>query len=74
MAASIRALRRDVPIVLVSGFVTAALSGEARAIGITEVLAKPLVVRDVARSLANALAGAPRRDVAVPTHESHDAG
>jgi PAS domain S-box-containing protein len=74
MAASIRALRRDIPIVLVSGFVTAALSGEARAIGITEVLAKPLVVRDVARSLANALAGAPRRDVAVPTHESHDAG
>ena len=74
MAAAIRSVRADIPIVLVSGFVTAALSGEARAIGVVDVLAKPLVVRDIARSLANALEAARRNGAAMPAHEGRDAG
>jgi nitrogen-specific signal transduction histidine kinase/ActR/RegA family two-component response regulator len=57
LAIELRALRPDIPIVLMSGFVTPALATRARAIGVTEVLAKPLVARDIARSLATALGG-----------------
>jgi hypothetical protein len=41
--------------VLMSGFVNATLSARAGGIGVTDVLAKPLVSGDLARSLANAL-------------------
>ncbi len=35
-----------------SGYVTPALVERARALGVSDVLAKPLVARDIARSLA----------------------
>jgi FixJ family two-component response regulator len=38
-----------------SGYVTAALAHRARDAGVLDVLAKPLVARDIARSLADAL-------------------
>ena len=38
-----------------SGYVTAALTHRARDAGVLDVLAKPLVARDIARSLADAL-------------------
>ncbi|WP_418316922.1 PAS domain-containing protein [Piscinibacter sakaiensis] len=55
LVAEIRRIRPDIPIVLMSGYVTAALAARARKSGVAEVLAKPLVSRDIARSLANAL-------------------
>jgi len=55
LAREIRAIRSDVPILLMSGFVSPALSARARDIGVLEVLAKPVVARDIARSLACAL-------------------
>jgi two-component system NtrC family sensor kinase len=55
LAEKIRAVRSDIPIVLMSGFVSPALAAQAEATGVLEVLAKPLTSRDVARSLANAL-------------------
>jgi CheY-like chemotaxis protein len=53
----VRALRPDIPIVLMSGYVTPQLAARAREAGVAEVLAKPLVARDIARSLAQVLAG-----------------
>jgi signal transduction histidine kinase/CheY-like chemotaxis protein len=55
LAKEIHAIRPDIPIVLMSGFVSPALLGRARDLGVMEVLAKPLVERDIARGLANAL-------------------
>lgn len=51
----IRKLRPEIPIVIMSGVVTPALSARAKALGATEVLAKPLAERDLARSLAAVL-------------------
>ncbi len=55
LAAEMRLIRPDIPIVLVSGFVGPALAGRMTEIGVTEVLSKPLVARDIARSLSAAL-------------------
>jgi two-component system NtrC family sensor kinase len=55
LAAEIRRIRADIPIVLMSGFVSPALSERARQAGVVDVLAKPLVSRDIARGLAAAL-------------------
>jgi CheY-like chemotaxis protein len=55
LAREIRRVRPDIPIVLMSGYVTPALSERAHDLGIADVLAKPLVARDIARSLADAL-------------------
>ena len=55
LAKAVRALRPDMPVVLMSGFVTPALAARARDIGVAEVLAKPLVERDIARGLDAAL-------------------
>ena len=55
LALAVRQLRGDLPVVLVSGLVTPALTQRAREAGVTEVLAKPLVARDIARALAAAL-------------------
>jgi CheY-like chemotaxis protein len=55
LARAIRAIRADLPIVLMSGVVSPALSARARDIGISDVIAKPLVSRDIARTLATAL-------------------
>ena len=55
LAREIRRIRPDIPIVLMSGYVTPALIDRAREIGIKDVLAKPLAARDIARSLADVL-------------------
>src|SRR6185436_17023852 len=55
LAREIRRIRPGIPIVLMSGFVSPALSVRAKELGIAEVLAKPLVAGDIARSLAGAL-------------------
>jgi CheY-like chemotaxis protein len=55
LAKEIRALRADVPIVLMTGFIHPTLPARAQAAGVREVLAKPLVARDIARALAAAL-------------------
>jgi DNA-binding NtrC family response regulator len=51
LAAQIRAIRPEMPVLLMSGFVTPALAAKAQALGI-EVLPKPLASRDIARALA----------------------
>jgi CheY-like chemotaxis protein len=56
LAREIRRLRSDIPIVLMSGYSGARLTERARAAGASEVLRKPLVGRDIAESLARALA------------------
>jgi CheY-like chemotaxis protein len=55
LAREIRRIRPDIPIVLMSGYVTPALVDRARDLGIVDVLAKPLAERDMARSMADAL-------------------
>jgi CheY-like chemotaxis protein len=55
LARAIRQIRPEVPVVLMSGYVSPLFAARARNIGVVEVLSKPLVVRDIARSLANAL-------------------
>jgi PAS domain S-box-containing protein len=52
LAREIRRIRPDIPIVLMTGYVTPALVERARALGISDVLAKPLVARDIAHTLA----------------------
>jgi PAS domain S-box-containing protein len=61
LAREFRALRPDMPIVLMSGYVTPQVAARARELGVTEVLAKPLVARDIARSLAAALRKTPEK-------------
>jgi two-component system NtrC family sensor kinase len=55
LANEIRKIRSDIPIVLMSGFVSPALAARAQDAGVFEVLAKPLLSHDIARSLASAL-------------------
>jgi PAS domain S-box-containing protein len=55
LAREIRRLRPDIPIVLMSGHGGAQLARQAAAIGVTEVLNKPLRRRDLAEALARAL-------------------
>ncbi|MEJ8825830.1 PAS domain-containing protein [Variovorax humicola] len=57
LARELRRIRPDIPILLMSGYVTPALTTRAREIGVQEVLAKPLVAGDIACSLAKALHG-----------------
>ena len=57
LAGEIRRLRPDIPILLMSGYVTPALAARAKEIGVRDVLAKPLVMGDIAESLARALRG-----------------
>jgi PAS domain S-box-containing protein len=55
LAERIRSIRSDVPILLMSGYAAAPLAARAAAVGAAEVLNKPLVARDMARSLESAL-------------------
>jgi PAS domain S-box-containing protein len=55
LAREILRIRPDIPIVLMTGFVGPALTERAVEVGVREVLAKPLLARDVARCLAGAL-------------------
>ena len=55
LAREIRALRPDMPVILVSGYSTPALAERARSVGIRTVLGKPLHARDIAMAVARAL-------------------
>jgi PAS domain S-box-containing protein len=55
LAHEIRKIRPDVPVVMMTGHVTAALKVRARHAGVDDVLGKPLVAGDIARSVAAAL-------------------
>jgi PAS domain S-box-containing protein len=55
LAREIRRLRPDLPIVLMSGYSGTRLTERAHAAGVSEVLRKPLVSRDVAEPLARVL-------------------
>jgi PAS domain S-box-containing protein len=59
LAAEAHRLRPDLPVVLMSGYVSPALLQQARAAGVAEVLGKPLAAREIARALAAALRDAP---------------
>lgn len=54
LAEQIRALRCDVPIVLMSGYAAAPLAARAFGIGAVDVLNKPLLAHDIARCLERA--------------------
>jgi signal transduction histidine kinase/ActR/RegA family two-component response regulator len=58
LAAAVRRLRPEVPVLMMSGYVSPALAARAQAAGVREVLAKPLVTRDIAQALAAALSAA----------------
>ncbi len=55
LAQQIRSIRPEIPILLMSGYVSAALAARAKDLDVVEILGKPLASRDIARSLANAL-------------------
>jgi CheY-like chemotaxis protein len=55
LARQIRLLRSDIPIVLMSGYSGPQLLERARAIGIREVLRKPLQSRDIAECFGRIL-------------------
>ena len=55
LAREIRKLRPDVPIMLMSGYRGANLSAAAQAAGVTGILHKPLMSRDLAEAIASAL-------------------
>ena len=59
LARRIRELRPSIPILLVSGRAVAPLVDRATAVGIDEVLRKPLRARDIAESLARVLEASP---------------
>ena len=56
---AIRAVRGDIPVLMMTGFVTPALAARAKEMGVVEVLSKPLVTRDIARGLDAALRRVP---------------
>jgi CheY-like chemotaxis protein len=55
LAHQIRLLRPDIPIVLMSGYSGAPLNERARAVGVREVLHKPLQSRDIAECFGRVL-------------------
>ena len=55
LAQAIRQLRPELPIVLMSGYKGSQLNALAQAAGVSAILHKPLVSRDIAESIARAL-------------------
>jgi PAS domain S-box-containing protein len=55
LARALRRRRADLPIVLVSGYTGPMLSERALAVGVTEILKKPVQSRDIASALARVL-------------------
>ena len=55
LAQQIRAIRPEIPIVLMSGYVSPVLAARARELDVVEILSKPLASREIARSLSGAL-------------------
>jgi CheY-like chemotaxis protein len=56
MAQQMRRIRPDIPIILMSGYVGPNIAALARQANVNELLAKPLVSRDIARALARLFA------------------
>ena len=56
MAVQMRRIRPDIPIILMSGYVGPNIAALARQANVNELLAKPLVQRDIARALAKLFA------------------
>jgi CheY-like chemotaxis protein/two-component sensor histidine kinase len=56
MAARMRKIRPDIPIVLMSGYLGPNIAALARQANVNELLPKPLVSRDIAKALARAFA------------------
>jgi CheY-like chemotaxis protein len=59
LAAQLRQLRSDIPVVLASGYTGTMLAHEASLAGISQILTKPLDFRRLAEALARALERAP---------------
>jgi len=55
LVAAIRARRLDIPVIMMSGNVTAALQERARALGVSELLGKPLAPDVIAAAIARGL-------------------
>jgi CheY-like chemotaxis protein len=55
LASEIRLLRSDIPIILTSGYTRPQLQERARAVGIREILNKPLLSSDIAECLGRVL-------------------
>ena len=55
LAREIRRLRADIPIVLMSGYSGPQLTEQAHAAGVSDILRKPLVSRDIAEALARVI-------------------
>jgi len=55
LAALLRRLRNDLPIVLVSGYIGPMLAERAHGAGVIEILKKPVQSREIAEALAHAL-------------------
>jgi YesN/AraC family two-component response regulator len=55
LAIQVRQVRATIPVILMSGFVGPQLAQRAAAIGVNEVLRKPLLRQDLAESLARVL-------------------
>jgi DNA-binding NarL/FixJ family response regulator len=58
LAKALLQVRADLPILLVSGFVEEAVREAAEAIGVREVLFKPLSIEGLGDAVSRALAGA----------------
>ena len=74
LALEVRRVRRDIPILLMSGYVTPALAVRAQEAGVIEVLSKPLASGDIARSLAGALLDAGTSFPGETAHSAVDTG
>jgi CheY-like chemotaxis protein len=66
LAMRLRAMRSDLPIILMSGYAGTRLVDRARSTGVTEILRKPLQRRDIAESLARIF---DNRSFAAPVNE-----
>ncbi len=55
LTAALRRIRPEIAILLMTGFASPEITARARSVGVNDVLAKPMVSRDIARSLASAL-------------------
>jgi CheY-like chemotaxis protein len=55
LAQQIRRQRSDIPIAIMTGYSNSGIVALARSVGVSEILRKPLLMRDIAESLARLL-------------------
>jgi CheY-like chemotaxis protein len=72
-AREIRQLRPEISIIFMSGHSGTQLSERAQAVGVNDVIRKPLVRRDIAEPLAQALHESAGKQSRVEAHPSRDA-